>query len=94
MVDEALEQWMAQCEAERELETTIIRFAKRRGTQVPVAPETRLAFHRRAQRHERLCQRESPAKAGFLEQAEQLKNDYDNDNYSDYIEDASVHAGE
>ena len=28
----------------------------------------------------------------LLEQAEQFKDDDDNDNYSDYIEDASVHA--
>ena len=28
----------------------------------------------------------------FLEQAEQFEHDYDNDNYSDYVEDASVHA--
>jgi hypothetical protein len=27
-----------------------------------------------------------------LEQAEQFEHYYDNDNYSDYIEDASVHA--
>ena len=30
----------------------------------------------------------------FLEQAEQFEHDYDNDNYSDYVEDASVHAGD
>jgi hypothetical protein len=28
----------------------------------------------------------------FLEQAEQFEHDYDNDNYSDYVEDVSVHA--
>jgi hypothetical protein len=28
----------------------------------------------------------------ILEQAEQFENDYDNNNYSDYVEDASVHA--
>jgi hypothetical protein len=27
-----------------------------------------------------------------LEQAEQFEHDYDNDNYSDYVEDVSVHA--
>ena len=27
-----------------------------------------------------------------LEKAEQFEHDYDNDNYSDYVEDASVHA--
>jgi hypothetical protein len=26
------------------------------------------------------------------EKAEQFEDDYDNDNYSDYVEDASVHA--
>jgi hypothetical protein len=29
----------------------------------------------------------------LLEQAERFEDDHDNDNYSDYIEDASVHAG-
>jgi hypothetical protein len=29
----------------------------------------------------------------LLEQVAQFKDNYDNDNYSDYIEDASVHAG-
>ncbi len=29
----------------------------------------------------------------FLEQAEQFEHDYDNDDYSDYVEDVSVHAG-
>jgi hypothetical protein len=28
----------------------------------------------------------------FLEQAEQFEHDYDNDNYSDYVEDVSVHV--
>jgi len=28
----------------------------------------------------------------FLKQAEQFEDDYDNNNYSDYVEDASVHA--
>jgi len=28
----------------------------------------------------------------LLEQAKQFEHDYDNDNYSDYVEDASVHA--
>jgi len=31
-------------------------------------------------------------KANFLKQAEQFEDDYDNNNDSDYIEDASVHA--
>ena len=31
-------------------------------------------------------------KANFLKQAEQFEDDYDNNNYSDYVEDASVHA--
>jgi hypothetical protein len=29
----------------------------------------------------------------FLEQPEEFEHDYDNDNYSDDIEDASVHGG-
>jgi hypothetical protein len=29
----------------------------------------------------------------FLEQAEQFEHDYNNNNYSNYVEDASVHAG-
>src|SRR6266481_3753669 len=31
-------------------------------------------------------------KANFLKQAEQFEDDYDNNNYSDYVEDVSVHA--
>jgi hypothetical protein len=31
-------------------------------------------------------------KANFLKQAEQFENNYDNNNYSNYVEDASVHA--
>jgi hypothetical protein len=31
-------------------------------------------------------------RGGLLEQAEQFKDNYDNDNYSDYIEYASVHG--
>ena len=31
-------------------------------------------------------------KANFLKQAEQLEDDYDDNNYSDYVEDASIHA--
>jgi hypothetical protein len=34
-----------------------------------------------------------PQQSRFLEQVEQFKDDHDNDNYSDYIEDASVHVG-
>jgi hypothetical protein len=30
----------------------------------------------------------------LLEQAEQFKDDHDNDNYSDYVEDASIHDGD
>jgi len=30
----------------------------------------------------------------LLEQSEQLEDDHNNDNYSDYIEDVSVHAGD
>jgi hypothetical protein len=33
-----------------------------------------------------------PGKAKFLKQAEQFEDDYDDNNYSDYVEDASVHA--
>jgi hypothetical protein len=35
-----------------------------------------------------------PEEGGLLEQAEQFEDDYDNDNYSDYVENASVHAGD
>jgi len=31
-------------------------------------------------------------KASFLKQAEQFEDDYDNNNYTDYVEDASVNA--
>jgi len=31
-------------------------------------------------------------KANFLKQAEQFEDDYDDNNYADYVEDASVHA--
>ncbi len=31
-------------------------------------------------------------KASLLKQAEQFEDDYDNNNYTDYVEDASVHA--
>ena len=31
-------------------------------------------------------------KGQILEQAEQFEHDYDDDNYSDYVEDVSVHA--
>ena len=34
-----------------------------------------------------------PQQSRFLEHVEQFKDDHDNDNYSDYIEDASVHVG-
>ena len=30
-------------------------------------------------------------KSNFLKQAEQFENDYDDNNYADYVEDASVH---
>jgi hypothetical protein len=33
-------------------------------------------------------------KGRLLEQAEQFEDDYDNDNYSDYVENASVRAGD
>jgi hypothetical protein len=35
---------------------------------------------------------QSHPEANFLKQAEQFEDDYDNNNYSDYVEDASVHA--
>ncbi len=35
---------------------------------------------------------ETSRKANFLKQAEQFEDDYDNNNYSDYVEDISVHA--
>jgi hypothetical protein len=31
-------------------------------------------------------------KANFLKQAEQFEDDYDNNNYSDYVEDISIHT--
>jgi hypothetical protein len=31
-------------------------------------------------------------KANFLKQAQQFEDDYEDNNYSDYVEDASVHA--
>jgi hypothetical protein len=30
----------------------------------------------------------------LLEQAQEFEDDHDNDNYSDYVEDVSVHAGD
>jgi hypothetical protein len=33
-----------------------------------------------------------PRRANFLKQAEQFEDDYDDNNYSDYVEDVSVHA--
>jgi len=33
-----------------------------------------------------------PRNANFLKQAEKFEEDYDDNNYSDYVEDASVHA--
>jgi hypothetical protein len=39
-----------------------------------------------------LSSRQLPARAKFLKQAEQFEDDYDNNNYSDYVEDVSVHA--
>jgi hypothetical protein len=43
----------------------------------------------------REAQRIHPPEEGrLLEQAEQFEDDYDNDNYSDYVENASVHAGD
>jgi len=35
---------------------------------------------------------QSHQQSRLLEKAEQFEDDYDNDNYSDYVEDASVHA--
>jgi hypothetical protein len=37
---------------------------------------------------------QNPIASRALEQSEQFKDDHDNDNYSDYVEDASVHAGD
>jgi hypothetical protein len=33
-----------------------------------------------------------PCKTNFLKQAEQFEDDYDDNDYSNYVEDASVHA--
>jgi hypothetical protein len=35
-----------------------------------------------------------PRKANLLKKPEQFEYDYDNNNYSDYVEDVSVHAGD
>ena len=35
---------------------------------------------------------EMPRKANFLKQAEQFEDDYNDNNYSNYVEDVSVHA--
>jgi len=35
---------------------------------------------------------EMPRKAKFLKQAEQFEDDYNDNNYSNYVEDVSVHA--
>jgi hypothetical protein len=37
---------------------------------------------------------QNPTASRTLEQAEDFEDDHDNDNYSDYVEDASVHAGD
>jgi hypothetical protein len=39
-----------------------------------------------------LCSLQLPRKANFLKHAEQFEDDYDDNNYSDYVEDVSVHA--
>jgi len=39
-----------------------------------------------------LCSLKLPRKANFLKQAEQFEDDYNDNNYSDYVEDVSVHA--
>lgn len=38
--------------------------------------------------------RESHRQGRLLEKAKQFEYDYDDDNYSDYVEDASVHAAD
>jgi hypothetical protein len=35
---------------------------------------------------------QSPQKANFLKQPEQFEDDYDDNDYSNYVEDVSVHA--
>jgi hypothetical protein len=42
--------------------------------------------------NEHLVPLASTSKPSLLEEAKQFENDHDNDNYSDYIEDASVHG--
>jgi len=39
-----------------------------------------------------LCSLQSPSKANFLKQTEQFEDDYNDNNYSNYVEDVSVHA--
>jgi hypothetical protein len=56
----------------------------------------RNAFRRRDVRQQRrvFFPGNPPEEGRLLEQAEQFEDDYDNDNYSDYVENASVHAGD
>ena len=42
--------------------------------------------------NENLPQWRFTSRVDCLEQAEQFENDHDNDNYSDYVEDVSIHA--
>jgi hypothetical protein len=87
-------------EKSRLLVTTI-----RRNSESPIQVQRkRSIFHPRAQRNacrhrgarlqRRSFAREIHQQGRVLEQAEQFKDDYDNDDYSDYIENASVHAGD
>jgi hypothetical protein len=39
-----------------------------------------------------LCSLQLPSKANFLKQAEQFEDDYNDNNYSNYVKDVSVHA--
>ena len=42
--------------------------------------------------NEHLAPPKSTSEPSLLEKAKQFENDHDNDNYSDYVEDVSVHG--
>jgi len=59
-------------------------------------PECPTKRCRPGERHQRTFfgQHELTSKAETLKYAEQFEHDYDNDNYSNYVEDVSVHTGD
>jgi hypothetical protein len=52
------------------------------------------ARYRDARQQRQLFVRGNPPVGQLLEQPEDFEDNHDNDNYSDYIEDASAHAGD